>query len=229
MMMINSLPRDEMQRLAEALLLLSRLHRAAVRRLAESETGSLALADARPGQGDDFDPDEELKALARLDPEAITRIHGRYFMDVYRFARYRLNDEVLAEDVSAETFARLLETTYKGRGPKTNIRGWLMRTAANLVNDYYRAMYNRPTTNLPETLPSTNPGPGGVFEANEEKRLLHEALQSLTEEQATVLALRFGSGLSLAETAEALGKNANAIKALQFRAIGALRRELVQA
>lgn len=219
--------RGDSERLNEAFVLLVRLHRAAVQRLAESRAVSADEKEVPPAG--DSNPEEELKGLAALDPEAITRIHGRYFPDVYRFARYRLSDDVLAEDVAAETFARLLEYAYRGRGPKTNIRGWLMRTAANLVNDYYRAMYSRPTTELPETLPSTSPGPVGAFEAGEEQRRLHAALRNLTEEQANVLALRFGSGLSLAETAEALGKNANAIKALQFRAIGALRRELVQA
>lgn len=234
----HSLTGVEFERLEAAFALLARLHRLAVLRAAgKSADGREAPPAARvagrkageaPPDGD-HDPQEELAALARLDPEAITRIHRRWFPDVYRFARYRLSDDVLAEDVSAETFARLLEATYRGRGPQTNIRAWLMRTAANLVNDYYRAAYSRPTAELSESLPSTTPGPAGVFEAVEEQGRLHAALRNLTEEQATVLALRFGSGLSLEETAQAIGKNANAVKALQFRAIGALRRELVGA
>jgi len=230
MIMISSTRTNQAAKLKDALALLAVLHHSAMQRMADQEAQVLAEVEAPhapPGSGD-FDPEQELTALARLDPGTITRIHGRYFPDVYKFARYRLNDEALAEDVAAEAFTRLLEYTYKGRGPRTNLRGWLMRTAANLVNDYYRAMYNRPTSELPETLPSSNPGPVGMFEASDEKRRLHEALATLTEDQANVLALRFGSGLSLAETADALGKNANAIKALQFRAIGALRRELTQ-
>jgi RNA polymerase sigma-70 factor (ECF subfamily) len=214
--------------LEDALALLGVLNRLAVQRLAEREAQSGGAAES-DSAGSDPDPENELAALAELDPEAITRIHGRYFPDVYRFARYRLNDEALAEDVAAEAFARLLEHTYRGRGPKTNLRGWLMRTAANLVNDFYRGVYNHPTAELPETLPAGGLGPSGAFEASEEKHRLHTALATLTEDQANVLALRFGSGLSLAETADALGKNANAIKALQFRAIGALRREMTQA
>jgi RNA polymerase sigma-70 factor (ECF subfamily) len=195
-------------------------------RITDPEVRGREDLGANTDPDDQGDPEQELEALARLDPEAITSIHGRYFSIVYRFARYRLSDDVLAEDVTAETFTRLLEYTHRGRGPRTNVRGWLMRTAANLVNDYYRAAYNRPTVELPEALPSEGPGPAGQFESSEENRRLHEALGTLTDEQANVLALRFGSGFSLAETADAMGKNANAIKALQFRAIGALRREL---
>jgi DNA-directed RNA polymerase specialized sigma24 family protein len=41
-----------------------------------------------------------------------------------------------------------------------------------------------------------------------------------------VIALRFGNDFSLKETARVMGKNVNAIKALQFRALNALREKL---
>ena len=52
------------------------------------------------------------------------------------------------------------------------------------------------------------------------------ALSQLTPDQQHVLALRFGSGCSLKETAEMMGKQPNAIKQLQFRALTALKRHL---
>ena len=171
-------------------------------------------------------PPDDLKGLRRLEPEAITQIHNRYFPDVFRFARYRLGDPALAEDVAGETFTRLLESSSRGRGPDKNVRGWLLRTASNLVHDYYRAHYSKPTDELVETIASDEPGPAHHAEDAEEKHALREALKQLTEDQLNVLALRFGSGLSLAETASVLGKKPNAIKALQFRAIGALRKSL---
>lgn len=180
------------------------------------ETGSLGGAE----------PPDDLRGLANLDPEAITQIHSRYFPDVFRFARYRLGDAVRAEDIAGETFARMLEATHNGKGPNKNVRSWLMRTAANLINDHYRNMYNKPTDALDDWLASDAPGPGHYVEMAEEKQALHAAMQQLTEDQVNVLALRFGSGLSLAETANIMGKRANAIKALQFRAINALRKHL---
>ena len=185
----------------------------------ENETGG------SPAAAYDSDP-EDLKGLSQLDPEAISQLHNRYFPVVFRFARYRLNDDALAEDVTAETFTRLLESVHAGKGPTTSPRGWLMRTAANLVNDFYRHHYGRPTEPLGEWLPSDQPGPVLAAEASEEKAELYEAFKTLTREQQEVLALRFGSGFSLAATAEVLGKNANAIKALQFRAVNALRRRM---
>jgi DNA-directed RNA polymerase specialized sigma24 family protein len=48
----------------------------------------------------------------------------------------------------------------------------------------------------------------------------------LTAEQQDVLALRFGQGYSLEETASHLKKNVNAVKALQFRALASLQRQI---
>ena len=56
--------------------------------------------------------------------------------------------------------------------------------------------------------------------------MLKQVLLQLTEEQQHVIALRFGQGLSLAETAQLLGKSVGAIKALQHRALASLARHI---
>jgi RNA polymerase sigma-70 factor (ECF subfamily) len=60
----------------------------------------------------------------------------------------------------------------------------------------------------------------------EQNRIVQLAYAQLSPEQQHVLALRFGLGFSLEETADHLKKNANAIKALQFRALAALQRQI---
>jgi RNA polymerase sigma-70 factor (ECF subfamily) len=51
-------------------------------------------------------------------------------------------------------------------------------------------------------------------------------MRHLTELQQQVVALRFGAGMSLQETADIMGRSVNAIKNLQHKALGALRRHL---
>ncbi len=82
-----------------------------------------------------------ITGLRGLDPQAITKIHEMYFPAVYRYAHYRVGDETVAEDLASETFIRLLEAIHAGRGPKSSLRGWLMGTISNLVNDYFRQVY----------------------------------------------------------------------------------------
>ena len=60
----------------------------------------------------------------------------------------------------------------------------------------------------------------------EQKRNVQRAYAMLTTDQQHVLALRFGQGYSLEETAAMLRKNVNAVKALQFRALAALQRNI---
>jgi RNA polymerase sigma-70 factor (ECF subfamily) len=167
-----------------------------------------------------------LTGLRDFDPQAITQIHTTYFPVVYRYARYRVSDETAAEDLASETFIRLLEAMHAGRGPRTSLRGWLMGTASNLVNDYFRQVYNRSADDLPEVMPAQSGDPVARSEQRQRAEILRSALSQLTPDQQHVLALRFGSGCSLAETGEMMGRNSNAIKQLQFRALAALRKVL---
>ena len=167
-----------------------------------------------------------LTGLRDLDPQTITKIHEKYFPRVYRYAYYRVGDETVCEDLSSETFIRLLEAIHKGRGPKSSLRGWLMGTISNLVNDYYRQVYNKSNEPLQDGLRAQNSDPVLLSEERTRKEILRLGLKELTTDQQHVLALRFGSGCSLAETAEIMGKKQNAIKQLQFRALAALRKNL---
>jgi RNA polymerase sigma-70 factor (ECF subfamily) len=174
----------------------------------------------------------EIDRLNTLDPLAITAMHDRYYPEVYRFARFRVNDQIVAEDIAGDVFMRLLEAVHAGKGPHTNLRGWLLRTTANIVNDHYRQLYNRPKTDPPDILENN----GDLFVAQsdpviltdeaERSQRLQLAIDELTEAQKLVITLRFGSRLSLEETAQVMNKSVNTIKALQFRALAALRRKL---
>jgi RNA polymerase sigma-70 factor (ECF subfamily) len=182
---------------------------------ATSVLGQVAVSDAQL----------ELQGLQSLDSQAIGAVFDRYFSDVYRFVYYRLSDEQAAEDISSDVFVRLLEAVNKGRGPQTNLKGWLLATAAHAVADYHRHAYRRPTEELTESLLD-----GSVSSLDDESEQrervawLRLAYDRLTPEQQNVLALRFGDGYSLEETAQVMQKNVNAIKALQFRALAALQR-----
>lgn len=166
----------------------------------------------------------ELDSLCSLDPRAVAAIYDRYYPDVYRFVRYRLNDEITAEDIASEVFIRLLEAVKSGRAPQTSLKAWLLGTASHIVTDHFRQSYRRPTDELPETLPDERPDPIVDVEQRERERHLKAAMSKLTEEQQNVLTLRFGQGYSLEETATFLKKNINAVKQLQFRALAALNR-----
>ena len=84
----------------------------------------------------------------------------------------------------------------------------------------------RPEEGISESLPDLTPGPASEVDQREQNRMVNDAYAQLTPEQQHVLALRFGQGYSLEETAATMNKNVNAVKALQFRALAALQREV---
>ena len=172
----------------------------------------------------------ELEGLRALDTRVIAAIHNQYFPELFRYARYRLGDESLAEDIAGETLTRLLEAVHAGRGPTSSLRGWLVGTASHLISDHLRQIYTHPTEALPDE-PDQAQHPFFLsqhMEGSERQHAVQQALSQLTPEQQQVISLRFGGGYSLEETAEVMNKKTNAIKALQFRALAALRRVIAE-
>ena len=172
------------------------------------------------------DTQRELAGVRKLDSQAIAAVYDRYFPDVYRYVIYRLGVESLAEDIASDVFVRLLEAARSRRGPKTNLKGWLLSTASNAVADHLRRAYRRPTEALSETIPDLAATLTDEIDRRQQADSVRQAYAQLTPDQQNVLALRFGDGYSLEETAAVMQKKVNAVKALQFRALAALQRQI---
>jgi RNA polymerase sigma-70 factor, ECF subfamily len=174
-----------------------------------------------------MNPNRLLERAETLDPQALAQIHDRFYPAVYRYVRYRLDNEQVVEDISSEVFLRLLNHFYQQKGEIHDLRAWLIGTASNLVNDHLRQKYRRPTENLEdhESLISDEDLHRTV-EQNDNQRAVRQAMQQLTPEQQHVLALRFSQGMSVEETAQMMDKSIGAIKVLQFRALASIRKLL---
>jgi len=171
-----------------------------------------------------YDERSALNGLRKLDSQSIGAIYDQYFTVVYRYVRYRINDDTVAEDIASDVFVRLLEASQKGQGPETNLKGWLIATASNAVNDHLRRKYRRPTETLSDAIPDAGTNVHAEIDQREQNRAVKAAYAQLTDEQQHVLALRFNLGYSLEETALYMKKKVNAVKALQFRALASLQR-----
>lgn len=173
-----------------------------------------------------YDEDRAPDGLQSLDSQAIGIVYDRYFSEVYRYVRYRINDDAAAEDIASDVFMRLLEAVQKRQGPRSSLKGWLIATAAHAVNDHLRRQYRRPVEALSDSLPDHDASVHSQVDTRERNRIVQSAYAQLTSEQQHVLALRFGQGYSVEETAAHLKKNINAVKALQFRALASLQRQI---
>jgi RNA polymerase sigma-70 factor (ECF subfamily) len=170
-----------------------------------------------------------LVELARKgDNEAFGQLYDHYHSSVYRFLYYRVGSVPLAEDLTAETFFRALRSMSSFRWQGKDFGAWLMTIARNLTTDHFKAGRTRleQTTEDMTTLDSATEGPEGAVLSLLTNEALLEALSQLPAEQRDCLVMRFLQGLSIAETAEVLGRSAGAVKQLQLRGVRNLAKVL---
>ena len=174
-----------------------------------------------------MDPDNLLDRAHQLDEDALAELHELFYPVVYRFVRFRLEDDQLVEDITSEVFLRLLNALRQERKSVRDVRGWLLGTASNLVYDHLRRKYRHPMEELEqhEDLPD-EVHPETIVESDMSNQVIRECVRELTEDQQKVLSLRFSQGMSVGETARIVHKSVNAVKVLQYRALSTLRRML---
>jgi RNA polymerase sigma-70 factor (ECF subfamily) len=168
-----------------------------------------------------------LKRARCFDEQALTEVYDRYSNDIYRYAVRLLSDQDLAEECVAETFSRFLIALRGGGGPRSYLRAYLYRVAHNWITDYYR---RRPLPELPlnpEIHSKAGSDPHQSLTEKLEREEVRAALFRLTPEQRQVIILKYLDGWKNEEIAQVLEKRVGAVKALQHRALNALRRLLV--
>lgn len=160
------------------------------------------------------------------DPDAMGVLYDQYANKIHSYIFHRVGQAQLAEDMTGQVFMRMLEAIRTGRPWRTSFSGWLYRIAHNLVIDHYRRRGRVTLVDLDDASPviATHGDPVPSTEASLDRERLRAALNLLTEEQAQVITLRFLEEMSIAEAAEIMDKTEGAIKALQYRAVLALRR-----
>lgn len=160
------------------------------------------------------------------DVAAFGEIYDTHVDSVYRYLLYRVREPSDAEDLTSEVFTRAFANIHRYKWQGKSFLAWLYTIARNAVTD--RRRRDRPTVELDNAYGLAADGPTAHDRAvlGEEVDALRGAVKHLTGEQQEVLVLRFVENMSSREVATILGKNEGAIRALQFRALGRLRKIL---
>lgn len=179
------------------------------------------------------------------DTAAITALYRHFLPGIFSYIATRVPDRYTAEDLTSEVFLKMIEGIEKVRATEeAGMFAWLLQVARITVALYYRKREKQPECisltlgneerdigisesytafiNHPDTDPVLR------SEAREDWEVVASAINSLTEEQRQVLVGRLILGYDVATVAQMLGKQVNAIKALQFRALQSLHRLLAQ-
>lgn len=174
-----------------------------------------------------------VSAAQQGDAEAFGRLYDRYLDVVFRFVLYRVGDRTLAEDLTSETFLRALRrittVSYQGR----DVGAWFVTIARNLVFDHVKSSRYRlevVTAEVSEGPVATASGSSPEHEVVTAATTaeLMRCVAKLNADQRECIELRFLNGLSVAETAQVMGRNEGAVKALQHRAVRRLAQLMPQ-
>jgi RNA polymerase sigma-70 factor (ECF subfamily) len=156
----------------------------------------------------------------RGDREAVAALYRLHVDAIARYIAYRVPDDAAVEDLTAEVFLRMVEglPTYRSTGAP--FEAWLYRIAAARVADYFRHQARSPEGELDE---KSTADVARALELDlaqqEEFATLRAALQQLSDEQQTILLLRFVERKSHEEVARILGKSERAVAVAQHRAL----------
>ena len=189
---------------------------------------------------------DAVQRAARGDQQAVGQLYDAYVEPLLRFCVARVGNETDAEDLTEEIFLKVMRSidafewrplgrhegegaTEAEAGERSPFRAWLFRIARNHVISHYRRQNTRRSEGeVPEWLPDTALGPAELAERALNIEEVFVAVEALPAAQREVIQLRFGAGLSVAETAEALDKQQTNVKVLQHKGIKRLK-ELLEA
>lgn len=184
----------------------------------------------RPAPPPPPDPANVRGLVARVqagDREAFGLIYSRYADDLYRFVLRRTNDRQLAEDLTSETFLRALKGIDSFVWQGADFGAWLTVIAKHVIANHFklhRVQRERPVADMRDAdLPDTRNDPERAAVDHDARRILLAGVQQLSQSQRECIVLRFLRDLSIEETARLMGRTESAVKALQSRAVRALR------
>ncbi|MFT5202990.1 MAG: RNA polymerase sigma-70 factor (ECF subfamily) [Candidatus Aldehydirespiratoraceae bacterium] len=178
---------------------------------------------------------EPMRPIPPIDRsiDAARRGEARGFDELFRalggpvtgFARARGAAD--PEGICNEAFLRAFQNLGSFKGDGAAFRRWIFSITRNLVIDAFRAARRRPQEVFTDPPNQWAPAAENEALARLGNAEVARMLDVLTDEQREVIVLRLVADLSLAETADIVGRRVTAVKRLQARALRRLQSALL--
>ncbi len=168
---------------------------------------------------------ELIQGVARGDQHAFLKLYDVYSGRVYALTLHILDDPMLAEEATQDTFTKLWGRARLYRPDRGAFAVWLLTIARRTALDRLRLEGRRPML-------SDGRDPDTVWHGLADKsrdpeearwRSLHFAVRALPEQQQQVVELAYYQGLSQSEIAAELGWPLGTVKTRMRAALQALR------
>jgi RNA polymerase sigma-70 factor (ECF subfamily) len=168
-------------------------------------------------------PSDEGEGLCHQWYEA----HG---VAVYNYFRFHVPLADVAEDLTAETFLKVVRAADRFDPPKGSPKAWILTVARNVLTDWRRRARLRQyvTLGTMHDLVYEAPSPEERLLREEEVGRLLDVVATLADADRELIGLRYGSGLDTAEVARVLGISEGNVRTRLWRVLGRLRGAMVR-
>ena len=161
------------------------------------------------------------------DRDALEELYLIHFDRIYSYLHVSVGNRHDAEDLTTQTFLKMLESIGRFRWQSAPFSAWLFRIAHNLAMDHFRARRRwQPEEEVPEPPGEEEPAAELVAMQTIGRESMLKLIEDLSPEQQQVLTLKFVFNLPNAEVAAILDKTEGAIKSLQHRALVSLQKQI---
>lgn len=169
-----------------------------------------------------------VRRAQEYDEPAVAALYEKYYPKIYNYAFMQMGDAQASEDLASDVMLKMIESIHKYTFRGLPFGAWVFRIARNRLIDLHRRRRRRGEVDLSSGLSSALASPQALAERALERGQIQVALKHLTDEQRQVIVLKFIQGFDNRSIGQIMGRSEGAIKSLQHRALGALRRILYQ-
>ena len=163
------------------------------------------------------------------DRDALEELYLIHFDRIYSYLHVSVGNRHDAEDLTTQTFLKMLEKIGTFKWQSAPFSAWLFRIAHNLAMDHFRSRRRwQPEEEVPEPPGEEEPSAELVAMKTIGRESMLKLIEGLSPEQQQVLTLKFVFNLPNAEVAAILDKTEGAIKSLQHRALVSLQKQIKQ-
>jgi RNA polymerase sigma-70 factor (ECF subfamily) len=149
---------------------------------------------------------------------------------VYNYFRFHVPQVDVAEDLTAETFLKVVRSADRFDPAKGTPRAWILTVARNVLIDWRRRARLRQyvTIGTMHDLAYEAPSPEERLLREEEVGRLLDAVAGLSPSDRELVGLRYGSGLDTTEVAQILGISEGSVRTRLWRVLIRLRGAMAQ-
>jgi len=175
--------------------------------------------------------DKEKELLSRVvsgDKDAFGQLYDFYAPRIFRFIRLKVGSQVLAEDLSSESFLRIWEYLQEGeREIEDSFQALLYKIARNLIVDYYKRKSSQEIL-IDDDFKEFLEGQliSDETRLKEDTEAVHRALVGIKEEYQDVIIWYYIDELSVPQISKIMGKSQGAVRVLIHRGLKALKEHL---